>query len=204
MGSTAEKIEKRFTYAEYCKWDDEQRWELIEGIPYNMTPAPATKHQSILTKLVSRIDAFLAGKTCKPFIAPTDVVFDDYNVVQPDLLVVCDRSKITDANIKGTPDLVVEILSPSTSRKDRREKKALYERFGVREYLVIDPANETVERLRLVKGKYGNPDVFGWDESMKLVVLPELELNLWEIFEKERIEAVNEPRPGYTAKNRKS
>lgn len=204
MGSTAEKVEKRFTYSEYCKWDDEQRWELIDGVPYNMTPAPATRHQKISGNFFSRLSAYLAGKNCTPFYAPTDVVFDEYNVVQPDILVVCDRSKITDANIQGAPDLVVEILSPSTSRKDRREKRALYERFGVKEYLVIDPINETVERFRLVRGKYGNPDVFGWDESMKLAVFPELELNLWGIFEKERIEAVNEPRPGYTAKNRKS
>lgn len=197
MGSTAEKIEKRFTYAEYCSWDDNQRWELIDGIPYNMTPAPVIKHQSILTNLVTRIGLSLAGKTCKPFIAPTDVVFDEYNVVQPDLLVVCDRSKLTDANVQGAPDLVVEILSPSTSRKDRREKMALYERFGVREYIVIDPANETVERFTLTDGKYGHPDVFGWDETMTLALFPELELNLWEIFEKEKVEAVNEPRPGY-------
>lgn len=203
MGSTAEKIEKRFTYAEYCKWDDEQRWELIDGVPYNMTPAPTTRHQRLLVNLSRELLTFLKGKNCQPFVAPTDVVFDEFNVVQPDLLVVCDRSKITEANIQGAPDLVVEILSPSTSRKDRREKRALYERFGVREYLVIDPINETVERFRLVRGKYGNPDVFGWDESMKLAVFPELELSLWEIFEKERIEAVNEPRPGYTAKNRK-
>ena len=69
------------------------------------------------------ISTHLKGKTCKPFVAPTDVVFDEYNVVQPDLLVVCDRSKITEANIQGAPDMVVEILSPSTSRRDRREKK---------------------------------------------------------------------------------
>lgn len=197
MVPTAEKIEKRFTYLEYCKWDDEQRWELIDGVPYNMTPAPTTRHQRISSNLHRKISAFLEGKRCTPFYAPTDVVFDEYNVVQPDLLVVCDSSKITEANIQGAPDLVVEILSPSTSRKDRREKRSLYERFGVKEYLVIDPVNETVERFRLVRGKYGNPDVFGWDESMKLSLFPEMELNLWEIFEKEKVEAVNEPKPGY-------
>jgi Uma2 family endonuclease len=197
MGPTAEKIEKRYTYAEYCTWDDNQRWELIDGVPYNMTPAPSTKHQSILGNLSLVISTHLKGKTCKPFVAPTDVVFDEYNVVQPDLLVVCDRSKITEANIQGAPDMVVEILSPSTSRKDRREKKTLYERFGVQEYIVIDPANEVVERLVHADGRYGNPDVFGWDEIMALAVFPELELKLWEIFEKERVEAVNEPRPGY-------
>lgn len=202
MGSTAGNIEKRFTYAEYLTWNDDQRWELIDGTPYNMTPAPTTKHQSILIKLASRIDSFFAGKTCKAFVSPTDVVFDDYNVVQPDLLVVCDRSKITDANIQGAPDLVVEILSPSTSRKDRREKMALYERFAVREYIIIDPANEIVERFWLADWKYGHPDVFGWDETVKLVLFPEIKLNLWEIFEKEKVDKVNEPRPGYSAHNR--
>jgi Uma2 family endonuclease len=202
MTPTAKKVDTKCTYEDYCKWGDEQRWELIDGVPYNMTPAPAIRHQQILGNLSRELLNHLKGKTCQPFIAPTDVVFDEYNVVQPDLLVVCDRKKITEANLQGAPDVIVEILSPATSRKDRREKRALYERFGVKEYLVIDPANETVERFSLVKGKYRNPDVFGWDETMTLAVFPELKLNLWEIFEKEKVEAVNEPRPGYTAKNR--
>jgi Uma2 family endonuclease len=202
MGSTAERIQKRFTYAEYATWDDNQRWELIDGLPYNMTPAPRTGHQRILGNISTRVHVFLQGKECRSFVAPTDVVFDDFNVVQPDLLVVCDRSKITDANIQGAPDLIVEILSPATSRKDRREKKALYERSGVREYILVDPANEVAERYALVDGKYGAEEVFGWDESMSLLLFPDLELNLWEIFEKERIEAVNEPSPGYSAENR--
>ena len=199
MTPTAKKIDTKCTYEDYCKWGDEERWELIDGVPYNMTPAPTLKHQIISRNLLMRLTVFLAGKTCRPFAAPTDVVFDEYNVVQPDILVVCNKEKLAGANIQGAPDLAVEILSPSTSRKDRREKKALYERFGVKEYIVIDPANETVERLRLVKGKYSNPDVFGWDETMTLALFPELELNLWEIFEKEKVEAVNEPRPGYKA-----
>jgi Uma2 family endonuclease len=202
MGPLAEDLGKRFTYAEYCTWDDEQRWELIDGVPYNMTPAPATRHQRILGNLHLCISSFLAGKVCTPFLAPTDVVFDDHNVVQPDLLVVCDRGKITEANIQGAPDLVIEILSPATGRKDRREKKALYERFGVREYIVLDALNETVERLTLTDSRYGQPDVFGWDETMRFVVFPELELELWNVFEKEKTEAVHERYPGYIAENR--
>ncbi|MEA5115430.1 MAG: Uma2 family endonuclease [Geobacteraceae bacterium] len=201
MGPLAEDMGKRFTYAEYCTWDDEQRWELIDGVPYNMTPAPATRHQRISSNIHLMISEFLRGKQCVPFYAPTDVVFDEHNVVQPDLLVVCDREKITEANIQGAPDLVIEILSPATGRKDRREKKALYERFGVREYIVLDPFNETVERLSLTDCRYGPPDVFGWDETMRFVVLPELELELWSIFEKEKTEAVNERYPGYITEN---
>lgn len=196
MTPTAKKIDAKCTYEDYCKWGNEERWELIDGVPYNMTPAPTLKHQIISRNLLTRLTVFLAGKTCQPFAAPTDVVFDEYNVVQPDILVVCNKEKLSGANIQGAPDLVVEILSPSTSRKDRREKMALYERFGVREYIVIDPANETVERFVHTDGRYGSPDVFGWDETMTMTVFPELELNLWEIFEKEKVEAVNEPRPG--------
>jgi Uma2 family endonuclease len=202
MGPLAEDIRKRFTYAEYCTWDDDQRWELIDGIPYNMTPAPTTRHQRILGNLHLGISAFLSGKTCISFLAPTDVLFDDHNVVQPDLLVVCDRSKITEANIQGAPDLVVEILSPATGKKDRREKKALYERFGVNEYIVLDPVNETVERFALSEGRYGQPDVFGWDETIRFLVLPDLELELWKIYEKDKAESVNERYPGYIAENR--
>lgn len=202
MAPLAEDVKKRFTYAEYCTWDDDQRWELIDGIAYNMTPAPTTRHQRIVGNLHLSVSAFLSGKQCIPFLAPTDVVLDEYNVVQPDLLVVCDRGKVTEANIKGAPDLIVEILSPATGRKDRREKKALYERFGVREYILLDPANETVERFGLVDKHYGQPDVFGWDEALRLIVFPELELELWTIFEKEKAEAVHERYPGYPAENR--
>ncbi len=202
MGPLAEDMGRRFTYAEYCTWDDDQRWELIDGVPYNMTPAPTTRHQRISGSIFSLLSGYLRGKVCTPFYAPTDVVFDEHNVVQPDLLVVCDQGKITEANIQGAPDLIIEILSPSTGRKDRREKKALYERFGVREYIVLDPFNETVERLTLADGGYGQPDVFGWDETMRLIVLPELELELWTIFEKEKAESVNERYPGYITENR--
>jgi len=202
MGPLAEDIGKRFTYAEYCTWDDGQRWELIDGVPYNITPAPTTRHQRISGSIFSLLSEYLRGKACTPFYAPTDVIFDDHNVVQPDLLVVCDRGKITEANIQGAPDLIVEILSPATGRKDRREKKALYERFGVREYIVLDPLNETVERLTHADGRYGQPDVFGWDETMKLFVFPDLELELWTIFEKEKAESVHERHPGYITENR--
>jgi Uma2 family endonuclease len=110
---------------------------------------------------------------------------DQQNVVQPDLLVVCDKSKTTENNIQGAPDLIVEILSPSSALKDKREKKALYERFGVREYLIIYPAEELVERLLLDNGRYGGPDVFGWGEVLPLAIFPDLRINLWEIFDRQ-------------------
>jgi len=185
MGSTAQKGNAKFTYADYNTWPDDERWEIIDGEAYAMTPAPSLKHQTITLNLATKLNDYFTNKPCKPFVAPTDVVLDETNVVQPDLLVVRDKSKMTDANIQGAPDLVVEVLSPSTSLKDKREKKALYERFGVREYLLVYPDDALVERYSLAEGKYAVADILNWDERLRLTAFPELEINLWEIFEKE-------------------
>jgi Uma2 family endonuclease len=185
MGPLAYKFEKKWTYADYLKWDDGQRWEIIDGEAYALSPAPTLRHQAIIGGIFSRFELFLRGKSCRPFIAPTDVVFDDENIVQPDMVVVCDPNKLAGANIQGAPDLVIEILSPSTNLRDRRKKKTLYERFGVKEYLIVDPVAETVDRYLLVDEKYGAPEIFDWSEPLTLYLFPELTLNLWEVFEKE-------------------
>jgi Uma2 family endonuclease len=129
----------------------------------------------------------LSGKSCVPFIAPTDVVLSDKDVVQPDVVVVCDKAKITDANIQGAPELVVEVLSPSTALKDRREKKALYEKQGVREYVIIDPIASYVERFVLKDGAYSLPDILGPDETLVLQSLEDMEVPLSEVFEIEEL-----------------
>lgn len=185
MRSTAEKRGNGFTYRDYLTWPEDERWEIISGEAYAMTPAPTIRHQEISLYISSMFAQFFKGRECKPFYAPTDVVFDEQNVVQPDLLVVCDKNKITESNIKGAPDLIVEILSPSTAVKDKREKKNLYERFGVREYVIVYPVEELVERLVLIDGHYSMPEVFGWDEVLPLAIFPDLRLNLWEVFDKQ-------------------
>ncbi len=185
MSSTALKLEPQFTYADYRSWPDDERWELIDGIPYAMTPAPRIRHQRIAGNFFGEMRNFFRGKSCIPFDAPTDVVLNEDTVVQPDVFVVCDGQKITDENIQGAPDLVVEVTSPSTKLRDRREKREIYQRFGVREYLVVSPDDELVERHKLVEGRYGAPDIFNWDESLTSFAFPELCLNLWEIFDKE-------------------
>lgn len=185
MESPEKNIHQSCTYADYLTWPDDERWEIIDGEAYAMTPAPTTKHQRISRELGRIVVSFFHGKSCEPFIAPTDVVLDETNIVQPDILVVCDPSKITEKNIQGAPDLVVEILSPATSIKDRREKRQLYERFGVREYIMIDPYGEAAERFTLDEKRYGAPDIFNWDELFRSSAFPELTLPLWEIFGKE-------------------
>ncbi len=185
MGPLALKREELFTYADYLAWDDDRRWELIDGAAYAMTPGPSFRHQNVALKIGSRLERHFSGRGCTPFMAPFDVVFDETNVVQPDLFVVCDRSNITEANVTGAPDLIVEILSPSTMLRDRREKFSLYERFGVREYLIVHPVDETVERYLLVAGRYGVPELLGRMESLTLGIFPDLTLNLWELFDRE-------------------
>jgi Uma2 family endonuclease len=185
MGLTAKKIGRNFTFADYRSWTDEERWEIISGEAYAMTPAPSLKHQEIVSNLHIRLKTDPQNR-CYTAISPTDVVLDDFNVVQPDVFVVCDKSKLKESHVQGAPDLIIEVLSKTTQLKDKREKKTLYERFGVQEYLIVNPEDEMVERYRLVNGQYLSADVFNWDETLKLVALPDITINLWEIFARQR------------------
>lgn len=187
------KMEKKISYADYLTWPDEERWEIIDGFAYSMTPAPVLQHQRLVMNIGAMLREKLKGKKCTPWIAPTDVVLSEYDVVQPDIFVVCDRSKITPANIQGAPDLVIEVLSPATAIKDKREKKALYEKYGVNEYIIIDPTDMYLERFVLADGKYGIPDIFGPQEVLPLASLEGIELPLWEVFEVEGPKAVEKP-----------
>lgn len=199
MPVPAEKSSELFSWNEYKDWPEGERWQIIDGQAYCMAAAPNIRHQKITGNFYALIKEKLKGKPCIPFVAPTDVVFDDYNIVQPDILVVCNKSKITDANIQGAPDLVIEVISPSNSFMDKKMKRDLYERFAVPEYLLLDPVGDLVERYRLVAGKYGRAEIFSWHEELSLVLLPGVVINLWEIFERDLAElnVVKEGPKGY-------
>jgi Uma2 family endonuclease len=174
----------RYTWSDYRTWSDDERWEIIDGVAYAMTPAPSTKHQSVAGRMFSRLERALSGKPYRLFIAPTDVRLSETDVVQPDILVVCDPAKITATHIEGAPDLAVEVLSPTTSAKDLRQKKALYERAGVREYVVVDPLEHYAIRfLPEADGSFDKGTVFGSDEVLLFAVLEGVEIPLWEVFE---------------------
>lgn len=176
----------KFTYNDYLTWPDDERWELIDGQAYNMTPAPSFTHQKVVFNFASHLKDSLKDKPCVTGIAPTDVVLSEHDVVQPDVFVVCDEKKITEANIRGAPDVVAEVLSPATALKDKREKKALYERYGVKEYIIVDPTEQYVERFLLGRdGLYGREEVFGPKEVLRLSSLKGIEIPLWEVFEVE-------------------
>ena len=149
-GTSALEENRRYTIEEYRSWPDEERWELIDGVPYSMSPAPRVPHQDTAGNLFNRLYNFLEGKPCKVYMAPLDIYLqnktaeEEQTVVQPDVLAVCDLSIIKDDGIHGAPDFIAEVLSDSTANKDFSVKKDLYERSGVKEYWLIQPDNCTV------------------------------------------------------------
>jgi Uma2 family endonuclease len=173
-----------YTYHDYLSWADEERWELIDGRAYNMTPAPGFRHQRVAGNFYYILRNALQGRRCVAGIAPTDVVLSDHDVVQPDVFVVCDEQKITEQIIRGAPDLILEVSSPATARKDRLEKKRLYESFGVREYILIDPVGQYAERFLLESdGRFDRGEVFAPNQVLVLQSLENVEIPLWEVFE---------------------
>ena len=149
--SIADKYRPRFTYEDYLLW--EGRWELIEGMPYAMSPAPSPSHQEINGNLLVLFKtALLKGcDHCKVYM-PIDWKIGNDTVVQPDLLIVC--RAIEKKYLDFSPELVVEILSPSTAYKDRHEKFELYEQQSVKYYLVVDPQFKKIEVYELIDAKY--------------------------------------------------
>lgn len=190
----ADKLASKFTYHDYLRWNDDERWELIDGQAWNKTPAPSFKHQRLAGAFYRVIANALVGKKCVAGIAPTDIVLSEHNVVQPDVFVVCDQKKITDQVILGAPEIIIEVLSPGTSLKDRREKKRLYERFKVQEYLLVDPVGQMVERFLLQEDDlWDKGEIFGPDQTITVHTLPNISVNLREVFEIEATPEVKTP-----------
>ena len=175
---------KRYTYADYCLWDDEKRWELIDGVPYAMS-APNRRHQKISSQLNRLIGNYLVGKPCDVYAAPFDVRLNadkrDDIVVQPDLLVVCDKSKLDDKGCIGAPDMVIEILSPSTMMLDKNLKFNKYLLSGVQEYWIIDPDSDTVSTHILENGEYV-VHTYGGGATIPVHVLTGCAIDMNEVF----------------------
>ena len=175
------------TYADYLTWPDDLRYEIIDGFAYMMAPAPARRHQEVLGELFRQIADVLDGTPCRPFIAPFDVRLPRANeadafidtVVQPDISVVCDRSKLDERGCRGAPDWIIEVLSPSTAGHDQIVKRSLYERAGVREYWLVHPTDRTVIVYTLLNGVYGRPDVYELTDPLACRVLPDVLIH-WE------------------------
>jgi Uma2 family endonuclease len=184
---------KRYTYADYLTWFDDIRRELIDGFIHLMS-APVRIHQGVSVKISFRLALFIEKRkgNCHIYYAPFDVrlpkngdIADDkiYDVVQPDICVICDLSKLDDKGCVGAPDFIVEILSPSNSKHDCKTKYDLYEKFGVREYWIVDPHKKTVMVYLLESdGKYNTGTKYECHQKVPVHIFEGLEIDLQEVF----------------------
>ncbi len=187
-------LNKRYTYADYLTWMDDKRRELFGGFIKMMTPAPSRRHQKVSTKLTRILDTFLDDKKCEVYHAPSDVRLPEnkkdkndqtiYTVVQPDIYVVCDLSKLDDKGCLGAPDLIIEIVSPKNLRRDVKDKFELYQQHGVREYWIVNPNEEYVNVFVLDEnGKYRLVGMYPGDDEIPVNIFNgEFALDLKDVF----------------------
>ncbi len=183
--SVAEKLNQKYTYGDYALWSDDQRWELIEGVPYAMT-SPLRIHQDIVFNMGLQIGLYMQGKPCKLYPSPFDVRLprldeadeDVETVVQPDITVVCDPSKLDKKGCRGAPDWIIEVLSPATTFRDMNVKRGLYEMHGVREYWLVHPEDRWLMMYTLdEESRYGKPAVFNMKEPSPVALFPNLAID---------------------------
>jgi Uma2 family endonuclease len=187
----------RHTYADYLGWGEEQRYELVDGLAYCMAPAPELVHQEVAGEIYRQLANALQGKLCRALIAPVDVRLpkageaDEHvdTVVQPDVLVVCDPAKLDRRGVRGAPDLVIEVVSPTSASHDHVVKRAVYERAGVREYWLVHPQDRLLTRYLLAGSEYGKPEVQELAGGTPVAVLAGVTVN-WEAL------AARLPQPG--------
>ena len=191
MGQPLRKPITIFTYADYCAWPDDERWELIEGVAYAMA-APGLAHQTVVGELFRQIANHLVDKPCRPFVAPFDVRLprgneaddDVTTVVQPDITVVCDPAKLDERGCRGAPDWVIEVLSPSTAAKDQIQKLAAYERAGVQEVWLVHPTDHVVSVYTLsAADDYGKPAIHETTGTLAPGLFPDLLVDWGLIFQ---------------------
>ena len=188
MALPAEK--ERYTFADVLAWDDNERAEIINGEAVMMAP-PTSTHQEISGELFRQLANYLEGKKCRVYAAPFavrlfeqdgDTPEDVDTMVEPDISIVCDLGKLDKHGCKGAPDMVVEILSPSTRRHDRLVKLNLYQRARVREYWIVDPDNESVQVFMLDGGTLKIHEDYGREDVAKVNVLDGCFIELSKVF----------------------
>jgi len=181
---------KNYTYEDYLNWPEDERCELIEGVPH-MQVAPAWQHQAITFELGRQFGNYLIGKSCRAFTAPFDLIISDdvieeaksKNVVQPDLLVICNKTGLKGTGYFGVPDLIIEVCSPSTMRNDKVLKFNKYEKIGVKEYWIIEPEGKFISIFTLQENKrYGRPEIYTEVDNVKVGIFENLIVDLKLVF----------------------
>lgn len=181
-----------YSYSNYLNWLFPERVELIKGKIFKMSPAPSRVHQEVAGSIFLNLGIFLKDKPCKVYSAPFDVRFpkeskadkDVYTVLQPDICVICDKSKLDARGCIGAPDLVVEVLSPGNTKMELLNKYRVYEEFGVKEYWVVSQSDQNILIYTLNEmGKFQPSKIFTLSEKITSTVLPGFELALDDVFE---------------------
>ena len=188
-------LTKQYSYAEYLSWQFSERIELLKGYIQKMA-APNPFHQEVSGELFGYLKNYLdsRGKLCKLFAAPFDVRLynyaksavadkDIYTVVQPDLCVICDKSKIDKRGCLGSPDFIIEILSESNLKTDLQDKYALYQENGVGEYWIVFPVEKMIQKFLLADNKYQIAGIYMENDIISPTLFPDLEINLQKVFE---------------------
>ena len=190
MGLAQRKQETSYTYADYLTWDDGQSWEIIDGFAY-MQAAPTWEHQNISAELLTQFRNYFRDKECTAFSAPFDLRLLENNesdeesttVLQPDILVICDKSKLKGTGYFGVPALIIEIVSPASSKIDKLYKFNKYEKAGVKEYWIAEPDYKIVSVYTLQDtGKYGRPDNYSEEDTIDVKSFPDLKIDLNQVF----------------------
>lgn len=190
-------LDKTYAYADYLLWQFGERVELIKGKIFKMSPAPNRRHQAILGEIHLKIGSYLKEhqKLCNLYLAPFDVRLldsvksklsdrDIHTVVQPDLCLICDESKLDERGCIGAPDLIIEILSPGNSKKEMKIKYELYEENGVQEYWVVFPYESLLQRFVLnAKGKFELAKIYTDEDIITTPLLPDWQMVLGEILQ---------------------
>ncbi|MEM1214383.1 MAG: Uma2 family endonuclease [Bacteroidota bacterium] len=175
-----------YSYQDYLSWQFSERVELIKGYLFRMSPAPNLAHQRITTALTALFWQHFSDKSCHVFTAPFDVqLFPDEvetaTIVQPDLCVVCDDTKLVEQGCKGAPDLIVEVLSPGNSKKEMREKYEVYQTAGVREYWLVSPYDKVVWVYVLKDGQYVGRQPYTEEQAISPEIFPQLSIDLAQV-----------------------
>ena len=185
MSRPQEKLKERYAYADYLTWGDDVRYELIDGVAYAMA-SPSRDHQIILGEMYGQFWNLLKGKSCKAFASPADVRLnaDDLDdiVLQPDLFVVCDKSKYNNQSYRGVPDLVIEIISQSSAHKDRVVKYEKYLAAKVPEYWVVDPFSKSVSVFTFDNDRYIH-SIYRVNSKISVTVLKDCIIDMKAVFD---------------------
>ncbi len=177
--------DKKFSYEDYLTWPDDERWEILDSSAY-MQAAPSRIHQEITGELYRQFANYFHGKPCKVYHAPfcvrldNEMNFNDIrNVVEPDITIVCDTSKLDEKGCKGVPDLIIEVISPSSVKIDRIVKFNKYEKAGVKEYWIVEPDQKIVSVFTLQdNNRYGRPELYTDSSKVKSILFPKCEIDL--------------------------